>query len=594
MSATPAAAHAQLVATDPSGGETVASAPQRVVLTYSEPVEASFSNVQVFDPGGVRVDARAAQIDGPEIVVPMTDVAIPGTYTVVFRVIGVDGHPVESRFTFILNPPQQAPVPGEPTTSEDGSMQPSEAESAPVEDAAEAEPELTPPASTTPSEDTVAAVPTPDPTPTAAMEGPQGAEGSPGIELQDAGRGTAVGLLASRVLDYLALVAIAAGLVGYLWLFTGDGQGAADRRHVMRRLTAWGGGALSVAAAMVFVFGMSTAAAEPLPAALSSELAGQFAATRFGRFVLVQLTLGLGITALAMGGRGRRGAVITSALGLSAAILPGVWGHAGTTSPVPLAVASDWTHVVSAAAWVGGLAVIVGVIHTSRKDPALGIEPVVRFSRLAGVAIWAVLASGVVTALLHIGELAQLTSTAYGRLVIAKTVLFGIIAGLGWVNRSRAIPRLRAATIHSTSVEGLSALRRFGAAELVVMTLALGVAGGLASSIPAEAEAAARVEFVTMQLTDQATVNLTLDPARPGTNVMHLYVLGENGQPRPVDDARLELTGTDDIDVDLFLAGPGHYTALNQSIPVAGQYLMTVDVDLDGQTSRATATMVIQ
>ena len=603
VSPTPAAAHAQLLTTEPGGGETVATAPERVVLTYSEPVEESFSNVQVFDASGGRVDARAAEINGPEIVVPMMDVTAAGTYVVVFRVIGVDGHPVESRFTFILDQPGQAQPTVEPSAAEEGSTQPSVVASAsPVPEAADVQPTPAPPLSTaeseseseSESEDAVAVVPTPAPTPTAGVGGTQGAGASQGIELQDAGRGTEVGLLASRVLDYLALVVIAAGLVGNLWLFTGHTQASADRRDVMRRVTAWGGGALAIAAALVFVFGMSTAAAEPLPGALGSDLAAQFAATRFGRFVLLQLALGLGIMCLAVVGRGRRSALITSGLGLAAALLPGVWGHAGTTSPVALAVASDWTHVVSAAAWVGGLAVTLVVIRANGHDAALGVDPVVRFSRLAGVAIWAVLASGVITALLHISELSQLTGTAYGRLVIAKTVVFGIIAGFGWLNRSRAIPHLRAATTHSTGVEGASALRRFGAAELIVMVLALGVAGGLASSIPAEAEAAARVEFVAAQLTEQATVNLTIDPAMPGANVMHLYILGENGQPRPVDDTQLQLTGADDVDVELFVSGPGHFTALNQTIPVAGEYLMTVDVDLDGETARATATLVIQ
>lgn len=140
----------------------------------------------------------------------------------------------------------------------------------------------------------------------------------------------------------------------------------------------------------------------------------------------------------------------------------------------------------------------------------------------------------------------------------------------------------------------MQALWRFGAAELAVMVLALGVAGGLASSIPAEAEAGARVEFVAARLTDQATVNVTIDPARPGSNVLHLYILGDDGQPRPVDGARLTLTGDDDLPVDLFVSGPGHYTVLNQHFPSAGEYLMAVEVDLDGETRRATATVAIR
>ena len=127
------------------------------------------------------------------------------------------------------------------------------------------------------------------------------------------------------------------------------------------------------------------------------------------------------------------------------------------------------------------------------------------------------------------------------------------------------------------------------------MLIALGVAGGLASSIPAEAEAAGRVEFVAAALTDEDSVNVTFDPARPGTNVMHIYVLGHDGRPRAVDDADISLTlDGRDIPADLVLSGPGHYTALNQQFPEAGDYAMEIAIDIDGELRRATATVVIQ
>lgn len=588
--AAPAAAHARLVATQPAGGETIVDPPEQIVLTYSEPVEESFSDVQVFDPAGNRVDGRAARIEGPEIVVPMTPLSSAGTYTVVFRVIGVDGHPVESRFTFIFEPVDQAPVastPG-PSASEGGSEP--ETTATLGSSGATASPQPSPsPEGTAPTE--VAVVPTMSPPPPGASV----AADPQTIELEDAGRGTDVGLLAFRVLDYVALVVLAAGLVGGLWLFSGSAGGNGGREAAMRRLVTSGGVALAVAAGMVFVFGMSAAAAEPLPGAISSDLVGRFAGTRFGRLVLLQAALGVVVVLVLKLPTGRRGLWAAAGLGLAAAVLPGVWGHAGTTSPVPVAIASDWLHVVAAAAWVGGLAVILLAIRGAHDDAVGRVEPAIRFSRLAGVAVWAVLASGMLTALLHVGEVAQLTGTSYGRLVLAKTALFGLIAALGWLNRTRAIPALRRATAADTPRgAGMQALWRFGAAELAVMVLALGVAGGLASSIPAEAEAGARVEFVAARLTDQATVNVTIDPARPGSNVLHLYILGDDGQPRPVDGARLTLTGDDDLPVDLFVSGPGHYTVLNQHFPSAGEYLMAVEVDLDGETRRATATVAIR
>ena len=96
-------------------------------------------------------------------------------------------------------------------------------------------------------------------------------------------------------------------------------------------------------------------------------------------------------------------------------------------------------------------------------------------------------------------------------------------------------------------------------------------------------------------LTDEDSVNVTFDPARPGTNVMHIYVLGHDGRPRAVDDADISLTlDGRDIPADLVLSGPGHYTALNQQFPEAGDYAMEIAIDIDGEVRRATATVVIQ
>ncbi len=572
----PARAHARLVATEPAAGQTITDAPEIIHLTYSEPIEESFSGVQVFDPAGERVDEGAPIIVGAETTVPIGPMARPGTYTVVFRVIGSDGHPVESRFTFVF----------EPDTTVEPSPTPTATPSAPETTNATPVPADQPEPSPT---DTEVAVP---PLPTEGLVDDITQIDPASIELQDAGSGTDLGLLVARVLDYLALVVIAAGLVGGILLYRGV-PAADDRRRSMRRLVRLGGVSLVVAGGMVFVYGLSAAAAEPLPQVLLGSVPARFAATRFGTLVLAQAALGLAIVVGASRTDRRTGLWLTLGAAGAAAALPGLWGHAGTTSPVPLAVATDWSHVVASAAWVGGLAVLV--VHTTRQPASQAVDPVLRFSQLAGVVIWVVLASGVFSALLHIGAVDQLTGTGYGRLVIAKTLLFVGIAALGWRNRSRAIPRLRREVRDGDGTSALGLLRRLAAAEVALMLIALGVAGGLASSIPAEAEAAGRVEFVAAALTDEDSVNVTFDPARPGTNVMHIYVLGHDGRPRAVDDADISLTlDGRDIPADLVLSGPGHYTALNQQFPEAGDYAMEIAIDIDGEVRRATATVVIQ
>ena len=59
--AAPASAHAALIRTDPAAGSVVQTAPQRVVLTFSEGVLLSADSLRVLDPRGANVASDQAQ-----------------------------------------------------------------------------------------------------------------------------------------------------------------------------------------------------------------------------------------------------------------------------------------------------------------------------------------------------------------------------------------------------------------------------------------------------------------------------------------------------------------------------------------------------
>jgi copper transport protein len=65
-----------------------------------------------------------------------------------------------------------------------------------------------------------------------------------------------------------------------------------------------------------------------------------------------------------------------------------------------------------------------------------------RFSALAGVAVAVVLATGIAQSLRGINEPSQLVDTAYGRAVAIKIVLFAVLVGFGVFQRRRVLPRL--------------------------------------------------------------------------------------------------------------------------------------------------------
>jgi copper resistance protein C len=119
-------AHARLLSSDPAGGATVAQTPQRVTLTFSEPIESDFAQVQVTGPDGVRVDAGAPEVAGDVVAVPLQPLSQSGAYNVAFRVVSADGHPVEASFAFTLSDAAVAPPPSPSlSTNQEASASPS-------------------------------------------------------------------------------------------------------------------------------------------------------------------------------------------------------------------------------------------------------------------------------------------------------------------------------------------------------------------------------------------------------------------------------------------------------------------------------------
>jgi len=97
-------AHAALVKSTPARGTTVVQPPQRVELVFSERLEPAYSTVAVVDAAGQQVDLRDGALsptDTRRVSVSLPPL-VPGTYTVRFRVLSVDGHIVESEFHFTV------------------------------------------------------------------------------------------------------------------------------------------------------------------------------------------------------------------------------------------------------------------------------------------------------------------------------------------------------------------------------------------------------------------------------------------------------------------------------------------------------------
>ena len=97
-----ALAHPGLVSSSPRAGELVEKVPKTIRLSFSEPVEPSFTSIQLTDPSGRELAVQPAQAEGndPRLVSSPLTAATPGTYKARWSALGRDGHRVKGEFTF--------------------------------------------------------------------------------------------------------------------------------------------------------------------------------------------------------------------------------------------------------------------------------------------------------------------------------------------------------------------------------------------------------------------------------------------------------------------------------------------------------------
>lgn len=102
VTAPPASAHAALLGSTPKADARVTSPRDTVTLRFDEAVQATFSAVRVAGPGGQRVDSGDPSVVDNEVTQPITGFPQAGRYTVAWRVVSADGHPVSGEFGFMV------------------------------------------------------------------------------------------------------------------------------------------------------------------------------------------------------------------------------------------------------------------------------------------------------------------------------------------------------------------------------------------------------------------------------------------------------------------------------------------------------------
>lgn len=606
--AVPASAHAALLKTDPAQNSVVKAAPGQVTLTFSEGVLLSADSLQVLDPTGRPVQqgtAHHAPGGTDTATVALRSGLGNGTYTVAWRAVSADSHPVSGAFTFSVGAPSKT--------------------SAVVR--------------------------------TQAGGGPAAVLYGIGRYIAYAGFALLVGVAAflavcwPRGAELLVLRRLAAG--GW----------AAMTASTLALLLLRGPYVNGTGLGAVFDFGALGSVIDTRPgAALVSRLlllaaAAVFLSVLFGAYVRREdpherrdLAFGLGIG----------GAVI--AVGIAA-----TWAmseHASVGIQPAVAMPVDVAHLLAMAVWLGGLAALLTALY---RAPAVERDAIRRFSRIAFGCVCVLVATGVYQSWRQVGSWHALGATAYGRLLIVKVLLVAVLVAVAaasrrWTSRlaEGAAPGARADGRAGTPKAGKArtpAERRKAAqarkaaapddparaAQLARQRAALATArarrerdadparAGLRRSVLAEAAIAVAVLAVTTVLSgsepgraaEQAaaagtapsgtpayagpvfvrlpydtggpkgrgTASVHLDPARTGHNELHLVLSDPAGNPVNVPEVRVAFTLPSQqlgpLTAKLAPFDTGQWAATDVQLPVPGRWQLAVTVrtsDIDEVT----------
>jgi copper transport protein len=610
-----ASAHAALLSTSPAANAVVQTAPSEVTLHFSEQVTLATDAVRVFDPSGQRVDTGAtghAGTDPSTAQVRLRAGLGQGTYTVAWRAISADTHPVSGAFTFSYG-----------HTS------------------------------------AVTAVP-----------GEGAIHGSPVVgALYGIARGVQYGAFALLVGAAALVLAFWPGGVALrgvqrLMLTGWAALLVATIAELLLR------GPYAQASGLGKAFDLS------LVQQTLGERLGTLLAVRILLLAAVGVLLALlapgaprGRLRAALGAAG-------AALAVGLALTWALGDHASVGIQVGLAVPLDVVHLLAMAGWLGGLAAVITGLRTPPAEGGVGPAEVRRYSALALGSVTALAASGAYAAWRGLGSWDALLSTTYGRLLLVKLGLVAVIIGAAWLSRrwtallrgeaaevvgadpdpveaaraealahadaatagtrplpagdagnagdadggseedgpgesgsGAADPRRREQLARQEQARAAAAARRAREAapargmllrstllEALLAVVVLVVTTLLTNAPPgravAEAQAASRpvsatVAYDTGGATDGAKgrVRVEIDPARVGTVAVQAYVTDAAGRPVDVPELDLALTlparNLGPLAVKPAKAGTGHWTATGVDLPMAGTWTLSVSVRSD-------------
>jgi copper transport protein len=242
--------------------------------------------------------------------------------------------------------------------------------------------------------------------------------------------------------------------------------------------------------------------------------------------------------------------------------------------------------------WEGGCFATLFWRSTFREPSAAGelTWAMPAFSVLAVGAVGLLAASGLYLTQVHLGSLDQFLSTPYGRILLAKLCVVGLMVALGGYHQLIAHPRILAGLDRSgrNATPASQSFRRTLRIEALLGLLALFLAACLGTtSPPAPPQPDIAETFRQAHAVDDAHVVIEVTPLRPGPNEIRLAVTGRDGQPLTDTTAallQLQVTGSEMAPMAVTLApeSPGSFRQNAVILGLEGRWQGQVTVQRQG------------
>ena len=273
----------------------------------------------------------------------------------------------------------------------------------------------------------------------------------------------------------------------------------------------------------------------------------------------------------------RAGEVGAKAMSLGALVGVGLalatTGHAATASPRWLTAPTVFVHGVALAFWVGSLVPLALAMRSPRQT---ALDVLTRFSRIIPFAVAALLASGLLLAIVQLERVDALWTTNYGRVLAIKLVLVALLLAIALWNRVYLTPR-----IGKGRADSRRQMRRTIVAELVLVAGILGVVGLWRFTPPPRALMVAAQPFFTHVHTEKMMADITVSPGQVGPISIAIQLRTPDEGVFSAKGVSVTLSSPDNgiepSSAEARSLGEGQWQA-SMAAPVAGRWTLALDV----------------